>query len=127
MRREREGGGIEALYRYRRPPPGPPPKLTAEQRAQVPLLLARGAEAYGFTGAVWTQRRIAAVLRRELGVRYHPASLTRLLRQIGWSPQQPQTRATQRDEAIIRAWCTERWPALSAKPAASSAPSFSSS
>ena len=123
MRRQREGGGIEALYR--RPPPGPTPKLTAVQRAQLPALLARGAEAYGFTGNVWTHRRIAAVIRRELGVRYHPASLTRLLRQLGWSPQQPQTRATQRDEAVIRAWFTMEWPALSAKPALSSAPSCS--
>ena len=120
MRRQREGGGVEALYR--RPPPGPTPKLTGGHQARIPLLLARGAEAYGFTGDVWTQRRIAAVIRRELGVRHHPASLTRLLRRIGWSPQQPQTRATQRDEAVIRAWFTETWPALSAKPGRKVAP-----
>ena len=120
MRRQREGGGVEALYR--RPPPGPTPKLTDAQRATIPTLLARGAEAYGFTGDVWTHRRIAAVIRRDLGVRYHPASLTRLLRQLGWSPQQPQTRATQRDEAVIRAWFTTEWPALRAKPAPSNAP-----
>jgi transposase len=120
MRRRRAGGGREALYR--RPPPGPTPKLTAVQRAQLPALLARGAEAYGFTGNVWTHRRIAAAIRRELGVRYHPASLTRLLRRPGWSPQQPRTRATQRDEAVIRAWSTRERPALSAKPALSSAP-----
>ena len=123
MRRQREGGGVEALYR--RPPPGPTPRLTPEQQAQIPALLARGAEAYGFAGDVWTQRRIAAVLRRELGVRSHPASLTRLLRQIGWSPQKPQTRATQRDEGVIGAWFTERWPALRAKPTRSSARSSS--
>jgi transposase len=110
MRRQRDGGGVQALYR--RPPPGPAPKLTTEQRAQIPVLLALGAEAYGFIGAVWTQRRIAAVIQRELCVRYHPASLTRLLRQIGWSPQKPQTRATQRDQAVIRAWFTDVWPAL---------------
>ena len=110
MRRQRDGGGVQALYR--RPPPGPAPKLTTEQRAQIPVLLALGAEAYGFIGAVWTQRRIAAVIQRELCVRYHPASLTRLLRQIGWSPQKPQTRATQRDQAVIRASFTDVWPAL---------------
>ena len=123
MRRRREGGSIEALYRH--PPPGPAPKLTDEQRARIPVLLARGAEAYGFTGDVWTQRRIAAVIRREVGVHYHPASMTRLLRQLGWSPQQPQTRATQRDEAVIRAWFTTEWPALRAKPSASSGRSSS--
>src|SRR5687768_1259724 len=50
MRRAREGGGPAALHH--RPPPGPVPKLTAEQRAELPRLLARGAEAYGFTGEV---------------------------------------------------------------------------
>src|SRR3954453_19653548 len=51
MRRGREGG-VEALER--RVAPGPTPKLTAEQRAQVPELLGRGAEAFGFRGDVWT-------------------------------------------------------------------------
>src|ERR671933_780597 len=72
-----------------------------------------GAQAYGFIGPVWTQRRMAAVIQRQLHVRYHPARLTRLLRQIDWSPQKPQTRATQRDEAVVRAWFTDVWPALS--------------
>ena len=123
MRRQRDGGGVQALYR--RPPPGPAPKLTTEQRAQIPILLALRAEAYGFIGAVWTQRRMAAVIQRQLHVRYHPASLTRLLRQIGWSPRKPQTRATQRDEAVVRARFTDVWPALSAKPSVSSGPSSS--
>ena len=123
MRRQREGGGVEALYR--RPPPGPAPKLNLAQRARIPTLLARGARAYGFSGDVWTQRRIATVLQRELHVRYHPASLARLLRQVGWGPQKPRTRATQRDEAVIRAWATEQWPALSARPSAGDAPSSS--
>jgi hypothetical protein len=31
---------------------------------------------------------------------------------VGWSRQQPLQRATQRDEAAIQQWYTERWPAL---------------
>ena len=81
--------------------PGPAPKLTAEQRAQLPALLAHGAEAYGFLGDLWTTKRVASVIRREFGVRYHPAHVSRLLRQIGWSVQKPIPRATQRDEAAI--------------------------
>jgi transposase len=109
-------GGVGALRR--RVAPGPPPKLTAEQRAAIPGLLARGAEAYGFIGEVWTTHRVAAVLERVFGVRYHPAHVSRLLRVVGWSPQKPVRRASQRDEAAIRAWLTERWPALQAKPSA---------
>jgi transposase len=107
-------GGVAALYRH--PAPGPTPKLTAQQRAQVPSLLAKGAEAYGFVGQVWTTKRVAVVIKRVFGVRYHPAHLSRLLRQEGLSVQQPIVRATQRNETAVAAWRAERWPALQAKP-----------
>src|SRR5215216_2530708 len=113
MRRGREGG-VEALRR--RVAPGPTPKLTDEQRAALPGLLARGAEAFGFRGDVWTAKRVATVIRREFGVRYHPHHVGRLLRAAGWSVQKPITRASQRNEAAIEAWRTERWPALKRGP-----------
>ena len=109
VRRGREGGE-EALKS--RPRPGAVPKLTAEQRARVPLLLARGAEAFGFRGDVWTAMRVATIIRREFGVRYHPNQVGKLLRAAGWSVQKPIQRASQRNEAAIEAWRTERWPAL---------------
>ncbi len=114
IKRAREGG-IEALRT--RPRPGGPAKLTAEQRARIPELLTRGAEAYGFRGDVWTAKRIAAVIWRTFGVRYHPDHVSRLLRQAGWSRQRPIQRATQRDEAAIRRWHEERWLAIKKKPA----------
>jgi len=110
MRRGREGG-VEALER--RIAPGPTPKLTIEQRAELPVLLARGAEAFGFRGDVWTGKRVATVIRREFGVRYHPNHVGKLLRAVGWTVQKPVQRASQRNEAEIEAWRTERWPALS--------------
>jgi transposase len=109
MRRGREGG-VEALRS--RPRPGPTPRLTEEQQARVPELLARGAEAFGFRGDVWTAKRAATVIRRELGVGYHPGHVGKLLRAVGWTVQKPIARASQRDEAEIEAWRTERWPAL---------------
>jgi transposase len=107
-------GGAEALGRH--PPPGATPKLTADQRAQLPAILAKGAEWYNFIGNVWTTKRVAAVIKREFGVTYHPAHVSRLVRQVGLSLQKPVVRATQRDEDAIRAWQAETWPALQAKP-----------
>jgi transposase len=116
-------GGIEALRR--RPAPGPTPKLTAEQRAALPCILAKGAEAYDFVGDVWTTKRVAVVIKRLLGVSYHPAHISRLLRQEGLSLQKPIRRASQRDEAKITAWRDQTWPALQAKPRRRSARSSS--
>jgi transposase len=120
LRRAREGGRA-ALRRH--PPPGLAPRLTAAQREQLPTLLAKGAEAYGFLGDVWTTKRVAAVIRTEFHVSYHPAHVSRLLRQIGWSVQKPIRRATQRDEQAIQTWQQERLPALLAKPSRRSGPS----
>jgi transposase len=106
----REGGGVQALRR--RPHLGGPSTLTAQQRRQIPALLARGAPAYGFRGDVWTAKRLAAVIGRTFGIRYHPDHVSRLLRQTGWSVQRPIQRATQRDEDAVRRWYEQRWPAL---------------
>jgi transposase len=116
-------GGVEALRR--RPAPGATPKLTTEQRAALPDLLAKGAEAYGFVGQVWTTKRVAVVIKRAFGVSYHPAHISRLLRREGLSVQKPIRRASQRDEAAIGAWQDQTWPALQAKPGRRSAPSSS--
>ena len=83
---------------------------------RFPQLLEQGAEAHGFVGDVWTTKRIAMVIKRAFGVSYHPAHLSRLMRQIGWTVQKPLKRASQRDEARVTVWREETWPALSAKP-----------
>ena len=112
-KRAREGGR-EALRAQ--PPPGPTPRLTDEQRAMLPDLLAKGAEAYGFIGNVWTTKRVAVVIRRQYGVSYHPAHISRLLRAIGWSVQRPIKRARQRNDTAIATWQDERRPAPQVKP-----------
>ncbi len=92
-------GGAEALRR--RPAPGPRPKLTAEQEQEVLAILARGAEAWGFRGDVWTTHRVARVIRQAFGVRYHPAHMSKLLRACGWSLQRPRKQASQRSQAAV--------------------------
>ncbi len=49
LKRAREQG-VEGLRRH--PAPGRQPRLTPEQVAQLPELLAQGAEPYGFRGQV---------------------------------------------------------------------------
>ena len=109
MKRAREQG-VEGLRH--KPPPGATPRLSEQERAELPELLARGAEAHGFRGDVWTCERVAIVIRREFGVRYHSAHVSRLVRKLGLSLQKPMRRANQRDEEAIERWKEERWPSL---------------
>jgi transposase len=114
LTRARAEGVEEGLRSH--PASGRPPKLTAEQRAQLPALLDRGAEAYGFRGQVWTCKRVGEVIRRTFGMTYNPAHVGRLLHRLGYSVQRPIERATQRDAAAVRGWWERRWPALKKKP-----------
>jgi transposase len=106
--------GVEGLRH--KPPPGATPRLSEDERAKLPELLAQGAEAHGFRGEVWTCERVAIVIRREFGVSYHPAHVSRLLKASRQSLQKPQRRAEQRDEEAIEHWKEKKWPSLKKGP-----------
>jgi transposase len=91
---------------------GVAPRLTLEQMRLIPDFLWHGAEAYGFRGDVWTCGRVAGVIREEFDVSYSNSQVSRLLKQLGWTPQVPITRAIQRDEEAIARWRDESWPTL---------------
>jgi transposase len=113
MKRAREEG-VEGLRH--KPPPGATPRLSEDERARLPELLAQGAEAHGFRGEVWTCERVAIVIRREFGVSYHPAHVSRLLKALRQSLQKPKRRAEQRDEEAIEHWKEKKWPSLKKGP-----------
>jgi transposase len=107
-------GGENALKRT--PPPGVRARLSNEQHQDLVQLLEQGAETHGFVGAVWTQNRVRQIIKRHFGVSYHRDHIGRLLRQIGWSVQKPQQRASQRDEGAIEQWREQEWPAIKKRP-----------
>jgi transposase len=96
--------------------PGRPPTLDAAKRAQLVRLLKKGALAEGYATELWTLARVAEVISRHFGVRYSETHVWRLLGNLGWSPQRPDRRAIERDEAAIRRWKQQRWPALKKTP-----------
>jgi transposase len=108
-------GGPEALHS--RGPSGPPPRLSDAELAIVEQALLEGATANGFMGELWTLERIALVIERIAGVRYHPAWVWALLHhRLGWTVQRPKRRADERDQAAIDRWVKERWPAIKQTP-----------
>ncbi len=93
-----------------RPTPGRPPKLSRAQRARLERVLLKGPLAAGYATDLWTLTRVAEVITRLFGVRYHPCHVWRLLHSMDWSCQKPERRALQRDEGAITQWKRRRWP-----------------
>jgi transposase len=113
-RNAREKGGVAALrVRFS---PGRPPKLDARQRQRLVKLLLRGAMAQGYRTEIWTTARIAALIRKTFGVRYHRDHVGRLLHALGFSHQKPERRALERNEEAIERWKKEEWPRIKKKP-----------
>src|SRR5207245_8420239 len=64
-------------------------RLTPQQLAEIDSALRRGPRAFGFARERWTLWRVAAVIERITGVAYHPSSVWRLLRTMGWTLKMP--------------------------------------
>lgn len=109
-----ESGGHEASSGAGRT--GRKPKLSGEQLCQLEAILLAGAPAAGFETDLWTLKRIARVIRRELGVTFHLGQVWKVLGQLGWSCQRPERKARERNEEKIKRWVQYRWPQIKKKP-----------
>ena len=104
---------------------GRKPQLNAQQLRGVERALKQGARAHGFRADLWSLPRVATVIERITGVRYHPGHVWRILGAMNWSLQKPAQQAKERDDQKVLYWRTVRWPELkktlrAAKPGSSS-------
>jgi len=99
-----------------KPASGRPTKLDPQAKKALEDALLRGARQAGYATDLWTCPRIAQVIHKTFGVRYHVDHIGRLLRSLGWSPQKPQRRAIERDEAAIQRWVKTTWPKVKKTP-----------
>ena len=99
-----------------KPSSGWPTKLDPQAQKALEDTLLRGARQAGYATDLWTCPRIARVIHQTFGVRYHVDHIGRLLRSLGWSPQKPQRRAIERDEAAIQRWVKTTWPKVKKTP-----------
>ena len=95
---------------------GRKPRLTEADLDNIREALKRGPEALGYETGLWTAWRVADLIERECGVKYHSGHVWKVLKLLGWSCQRPTTRALERDENAIRRWKQKRWPELKKKP-----------
>ena len=100
--------GISAIRA--KPATGRPPRLDQRAKKTLEAALLRGARAAGYATDLWTCPRVGQVIHKTFGIRYHVDHIGRLLHALGWSPQKPQRRAVERDEAAIQRWIKIDWP-----------------
>lgn len=118
--------GVRAtsLHRWRRlarqpnglvakPALGPKPRLRDEQLATLEALLRQGAVAHGWPNHLWTCKRVALLIQRHFGIRYHPDHVLRLLNhRLHWTSQKPHKRARERNLKEVERWIADDWPRI---------------
>lgn len=92
--------------------PGAPPKLNAEQRAELTAMVEAGPLVSGYTSGVWTGPMVGDLIEKVFGVRYHKHNVPRLLHELGFSMQRPRKRLARADLAAQETWVRERLPAI---------------
>jgi hypothetical protein len=76
----------------------------------VEAALLKGARHHGFNAEMWTLPRVATVVERVTGVKYHPGHVWKILGLMNWTVQKPERQAKERDDAKVQYWKDVRWP-----------------
>ncbi len=108
------------------PHPGAPCRLTKRQREGLRKRLLKGSRSQGFSTDLWTCPRMRQLIVEQYGVEYHVDHIPRLLRSLGFSPQKPRVRSSQRDEEAIAGWIARDWLRIKKKLLDSTPTSYSS-
>jgi transposase len=100
-------GGEAALKAQ--PMSGRPRFMTPSQHVQLRRLLIQGPRRHGFDTDLWDCPRVADLIDKKFGIRYHVDHIGRILTRLGLSPQKPEARAIERDEKAIAKWIEHDW------------------
>lgn len=96
-----------------KPARGPTPRLSEEQLHALEALLQQGAIAHGWANQLWTAKRVAVLIRRHFGVRYHPEHVRKVLkRRLRWTSQKPQKHARECNDKEVERWIADDWPRI---------------
>lgn len=109
-----KAGGDEALASKLHS--GAKPKLSKRQERSVLSFLAKKPQAFGYKTDLWATKRLAEVIQKRYGIRFHSNYLAAWLRQRGYSPPKPQLEAKERKSPAIARWVAEDWPWIKKKP-----------
>lgn len=104
-------GGWQALRTGSRS--GRPKKLTGSQiRWIYRAIRDKDPRQLKFSFALWTRLMVAALIKRQFGVKLSSTSVGRLLHQLGFTCQKPLYRAYQRDSELVKKWKEQVFPEI---------------
>lgn len=107
-RMARQAGSLAAKL-----PAGAKRRLSDAQLGDLDQLLRQGAPAYDFPNELWTAARVAQLIQRRFGVKYHPEHVRKLLkRRLNYSSHKPQRRARQRNDQEAERWKADEFPRI---------------
>jgi transposase len=104
-----------------KPQAGGKARLSTAQKKRLVDFLLKGPTSFGWRTELWTLSRVAEVIERKFGVRYHVSHVHRMLHALGFSAQKPERLARERDDAAIEMFRKKTWPAIKKKRGARAA------
>lgn len=87
---------------------GRPSRLDKAQKQALKAYLNQGAEAAGFTGNFWTQKRVSRLISEQFSVEIKPRQCGNILKELGYVLKLPQTKSYEQDLEKVEEWKTER-------------------
>ena len=93
--------------------PGEQKALTPRQEALIGrLIVDQCPDQLKLPFALWTREAVGQLIERKTGIRLSLSAISLYLAAWGFTAQKPIRRATERDEAAIRAWLDHDYPAI---------------
>lgn len=103
-------GGLDALSV--RDSQGRTAKLDDAQKEELVDILLAGPVKAGYRNDLWTCARVAEVIERQFGIKYHQSHVWKILRGLGFSCQKPEQHAREQDDDEVHHWRRYKWPVL---------------
>jgi transposase len=104
-------GGQNALLA--KPIPGRPPKVTPEEMRWIARAVRdETPQQFKFPYGLWTLSLVGKLIERQFGKSLSLASVSRIMRLLGFSAQKPLYQAWQQDPVLVQKWESETYPEI---------------
>lgn len=110
-----DASGSSALASKRRGPKPGPRIDPADERTLKRMIRNDCPDQLRLPFALWSREAVIGLIAQQIGRRVSLSTAGRYLRRWGFTPQKPMRRAYERDDAQVKAWLKERYPAIKAQ------------